>query len=459
MRDIALSMIFAATLPFIAMRPHIGIYAWYVFALLNPHRLTWSFAFAFPFAQVTAIVTLLAWIVSREPKKVPLNGITVAFGAYWFWMTVSLAFALNFDHALDRYIENSKIFLFAFLTIILFQSRQRIHALVWVVALSIGYYGIKGGVFTILTGGEYMIWGPADSFIGSNNDIGLALIMVIPLFRYLQMQDARLWFRLAMFGAMGLCLFSVVATYSRGAVVGVVAMAGVLWWRSSYKLVGVILGGVALVAVLATMPDKWMGRVETIQTYEQDDSAMKRLRMWNYGISLALKRPLTGGGLEVFHAEAYYPLFGYRRCGSLSEAPNCITVGQSAHSNYFQVLGELGFPGTIAYLAILYFMWTTGSWIVRRSRGGDDLQWAADLARMLQVAVVGYAVTGLFVNRANFELFYALVALMAGTRVCVAATVQPQRAPVAPSLSFRRPATEGEGGAPDVALPTLHRRS
>ena len=60
-------------------------------------------------------------------------------------------------------------------------NRTRIDALIWVAVISLLYYGIKGGVFTIETGGVYKVLGPDGTIIGDNNQLALALLMTIPL--------------------------------------------------------------------------------------------------------------------------------------------------------------------------------------------------------------------------------------------------------------------------------------
>src|SRR5438445_10335795 len=79
MRDIVLTAVIFATLPFILWRPHIGILVWTWIGFMNPHRLTWSFAYDMPFAMIVALVTLVGLLMSREPKKVA-----------WTWKTILL---------------------------------------------------------------------------------------------------------------------------------------------------------------------------------------------------------------------------------------------------------------------------------------------------------------------------------------------------------------------------------
>ena len=62
----------------------------------------------------------------------------------------------------------------------------------------------------------------------------------------------------------------------------------------------------------------------------------------------------------------------------------------------------------------------------KRSRDDPDLLWASQLAAMVQASLVGYAVGGLFLNKAYFDLFYHLVAIMVLTRAEVSKALQKE---------------------------------
>ncbi len=51
-----------------------------------------------------------------------------------------------------------------FVTLMLVNNRERMHWLVWMIVVSLGFYGVKGGVFTILKGGVNHVFGPAGKF-------------------------------------------------------------------------------------------------------------------------------------------------------------------------------------------------------------------------------------------------------------------------------------------------------
>ena len=68
-------------------------------------------------------------------------------------MCVTTLFALVPERAhlmLDRVL---KIQLFTFVGLLVLCKRVHVIGLIWVLVLSIGYYGIKGGLFTFLAGG------------------------------------------------------------------------------------------------------------------------------------------------------------------------------------------------------------------------------------------------------------------------------------------------------------------
>ena len=88
-----------------------------------------------------------------------------------------------------------------------------------------------------------------------------------------------------------------------------------------------------------------------------------------------------------------------------------------AHSIYFEVLGEHGFVGLALYLALGWFAWRSCTQVRREAKSRPGGLWLADLVRMLQVSLVGYASSGAFLGLAYFDLYYHLVALVVLAKV------------------------------------------
>ncbi|HID41482.1 MAG TPA: putative O-glycosylation ligase, exosortase A system-associated, partial [Pyrodictium sp.] len=337
--------------------------------------------------------------VTRDRRPPPLTRETVVLALFTLWMVVTTLFALE-PEAAGRQLEKVlKIQLFTFVTMMLIFNRERIHWLVWAIVLSIGFYGVKGGIFTLTTGGVHRVLGPYGTFIGGNNEIGLAMIMVLPLMRYLQLQARRVWARNLWWAAMGLTGIAILGTRSRGALVGILAMLAVLAWRTRRKLLFVLALAALAPAAWDFMPERWHARMETIERYQEDRSAQGRINAWGFAFNLALDRPLVGGGFETFRPRWF-----------LEYAPNPYKV-HDAHSIYFEVLGEHGFVGLALFLLLGWLTLRRAGRIRRLTKGRESLLWAHDLASMIQVSLVGYAVAGAFLGLAYFDLYYALVAM------------------------------------------------
>ena len=286
------------------------------------------------------------------------------------------------------------------------KNKQHIFALMWVSVASLALLGIKGGIFTLASGGSYHVWGPPGSFIEDNNEFALALVMTIPLIRFLQLQLRNKLGRLAMTGAMVLCAAAALGSQSRGALLAISAMAMTLWWRGKGKLQMGILLILAAVPLVAFMPDSWTNRMSTIETYQDDNSAMGRINAWWTAWNIALHYP-TGVGFNPARPE----LFG-------RFSPNPLQIN-AAHSIYFQVLGNHGFVGLFLFLGIWIACWRAAGWLRGQKHVAPEAKWTTELGAMCQVSLVGYAVGGAFLSLAYFDLPYEVLMLLVLTRIWV----------------------------------------
>jgi putative inorganic carbon (HCO3(-)) transporter len=398
-RDILIVLVVFGALPFIVARPYVGVLVWSWLGYMNPHRLAWGFASDLPLALVVAIATLFAVIFSKEPKRIPVTGLTIVWVCLIAWMGITTVFAIYPAEAWIQYEKVLKIQLMTFATILLMGSQERVRMLIWVIVISLGYYGVKGGVFTIIHGGDYHVWGPPGSFIEGNNELALALLMTLPLMHYLRMTSVNKWIRHGLLVAMILCAFSIVGSQSRGALVGGFAMALFLWLKSSRKVVTGAVLLVLLPLLIVFMPAQWHERMQTIETYETDASAMGRVDTWRMALRLANDKPM-GGGFELWTSDTFDRY-----------SPEKNTV-HDAHSIYFKVLAEHGWIGLSLFLVIGFSAWRTGTSIIRQTRDHPDLEWLSNLARMIQVSLAAYASGGLFLGLSYFDLYWHLVALL-----------------------------------------------
>ena len=406
MRDIAVTMAVFGLLPFILWRPWLGILVWTWLGFMNPHRLAWGFSLTLPFAMVVAITTIVAMMLSREDKKLVWTREISLMMVFLGWMVITTANALYPTLAWDQLIKVAKIFLMIFVAAMLINNAERLKALVLVIALSIGFYGVKGGIFTATTGGGYAVRGPSNTFIDGNNEIGLALAMTIPLLYFLSRHAKQMVLRPGFLAAAGLTAIAALGTQSRGALLGMGAMTTFLWLKSRSKFMTAIVIGAALLVALPLMPAEWYARMSTIQSYEQDASAQGRFNAWRMAFNMALHR-VTGGGFESFLGPSFWMY-----------APDPQNVHDS-HSIFFQILGHHGFIGLAMFLLLIGFTWFSASKVIRATKRDKATYWLRDLMAMIQVSLVAYLTTGAFLGLAYFDYFYNLCLIVAVGQVLV----------------------------------------
>jgi putative inorganic carbon (hco3(-)) transporter len=382
---------------------------WSWLGIMNPHRMTYGFAYDFPFSMTVGVVTIISFLFSKDTKRFPFTPVTVLLIIWILWMTIANITALNPDEAWPYWVRVLKIQVMIFVTLMVIRDKDKLNMLIWVVTMSLAFFGIKGGVFAIATGGQYMVQGPTDSFITGNTEISLALTMVLPLMRYLQLSATNKWVSRSMIMGMLLTVLAIAASYSRGALLAVVCMGLFLWLKTtgSRKIVLAFVMLIAAASTLAFIPDKWFEKMATIKTYDKDASALGRFDSWRFAFSLANQRPITGGGFQAFTPEAFQKF-----------APE-LQQARDAHSIYFQVLGQQGYVGLFIFLVLWIVTWRTATAIIKSCRDNERLRWAGDLAAMIQVSLVGYAVGGAFLSLAYFDVPYLLVAFVVLLKIVV----------------------------------------
>lgn len=399
MRDFFIISSIIIMVPFILRKPQVGILAWMWISIMNPHKLTYGWIYDYPLLDIIAGATLLSAVINiKKMHKVHFHPIITLLLVFYLWSTLTTIFAVDYDAAYLRWLPFSKTLLLVGLIFLYMNTKHWIMAQVGVFILSIGYTGIKGGLYTLIYGGGARIWGPPGTGWGDNNDVSIVMLMVIPMILALRGIYTKKFHRLGILGVAISFFFTVLGTQSRGALVGLLGMSTFAAWRSKQKILVIPLLLISLGAGLAFMPQSWWDRMGTIQTYEQDSSASSRILQWNYAIQISMERPFFASG---FNARFYQPYYKKYMEG--------IDENRSAHSNYFQVLEEQGFIGIFIYLLLMATIIIAASRVYKSAKDRDDLKWASLLLYSTQFSVVGYAFNGLTINQGYLEIYYFLL--------------------------------------------------
>jgi len=406
MRDLLIIGFIFAMLPFCFFRPYIGALMWVWISIMNPHRLTWGPAFGFPFAMLVAVTTMAGVLISKDRGKFPVSRETTLIILMGIWFTFTTTVALMPAAAWAKWDRVTKIYIMTIVPLFLLQEKNRLRLLLLVMVGSIAFFSVKGGISSLLTGGHYRVYGPRQSFIEENNALAVAELMMLPLMIHLGRTEKRVWVKRGLYISAVLTLVSIIFSYSRGALLGLFAVAVVYVTstrRWGYAIAFLLLAGIGY----SFIPQQWYDRMRTIKSYKQDESAMARFNSWQFAINVAMDRPFTGGGFRVFSSDQF-----------LRYGPDPYEAYDS-HSIYFEALGEHGFVGLGLFLALMGSSFLSVSAVERSIRGRPSVAWAGEYCTMLRLSLVAYAAGGAFLGLAYFDLYYDVVAAVVLLKIIV----------------------------------------
>jgi hypothetical protein len=193
-------------------------------------------------------------------------------------------------------------------------------------------------------------WGPPEGLIAGNNALGVALVMLVPFMYYLFQTSTRRYLRHGMVFLIAMTFLAILGTQSRGAFLALAVMGLFVGLKGKRPLLTTSIIGVVLVAAIGFMPSTWTSRMNTIESYDEDSSAMSRVYTWKTLWALALDRPLVGAGFNAA-IPIVFATYAPRDMGNF-DFRNTVLV---AHSIYFQALGEHGFSRPVPLPADWFF--------------------------------------------------------------------------------------------------------
>ena len=396
MRDLLVLIVVGLTLPISFYRPFFGLLCFSWLAYMRPQDLAWGFAASLPLSKFVALAIWLSLILRGKINILRVTPVSIAMILLWGWLFVSVLAAQNVDIALSKFTDISKVFLVALLSVVLVTSRERFILSIAAIGISLGFLGLKFGMFGILRGGVHFTKG-VGGMIGDNNDFALALNMCIPLLVYLAVSLPKRWMRWGVGSLIPMTAMTVVFTHSRGGFLALAALTLYILARSRQRVAGAIVISIAVVGGTQFVSDDYIDRLGTIVNYEDDSSAQGRLNAWEASYHMANDYPIVGVGLDNFTLlfKEYAP------------HPDDVHV---AHNTYLQILAEAGYIGLILYLLLLAVaLWTCES--ARYKAKILGYAWAESGARYLSASLVAFMVGGMFLNRAHFDLIYHIMIL------------------------------------------------
>ncbi|WP_022668849.1 putative O-glycosylation ligase, exosortase A system-associated [Desulfospira joergensenii] len=414
MRDLLVLVITGASIYLGLFRPWMGVLALALFTYLNPHRYAWGYTRSMPLYFIVFLSVILGMVLNgKDRQPFPWTRETIFFLMLLSWFTLTTHLHPDVPYAAkEQWIKVLKIYISIFPTFWMINTKEKMKWLIIVFAVSFGFVGFKGGLFAFSHGFAYKVQGPDGTFYAGNNEIGLALNMVLPLILLGASEFKSKFIKNSFYIVFFFSICSIISTWSRGALITLVTVLSAIIWstKKKWRMLPIAVVGLMIIAVvpqealMSFLPEEWFNRMETIQTYEQDQSAMGRIYAWKYAISRAKEHPFTGGGFETFRLH-----------------------GQDVHSAYFEILGEHGYIALILWLSLLFgTMYVLGR-LRSLSKYVQGFLWVRDYARAVQISLLAYAVGGAFLGVAYWDYFYHLVSLCVLMKIFLYRGIAEQR--------------------------------
>lgn len=240
------------------------------------------------------------------------------------------------------------------------------------------------------------------STLADPNDLALILLFPLAFAMALLVNRTSLFDRFLGLIGCATTMPAIIFTQSRGGLLGMITVFGILGLRkikSRTVVIALCVGTAFVLAVAMGLSSRVSGGAAELSETGIDESARGRLIAWHAAVNMMIARPLTGVGINGF-VDAYYqytPEWGNR--------------DKAVHSTWFQVVGEMGLPGIIVFLTMFVATFRSALRTLDRTikTKADPMLQATALAMVAGLA--SFAVAGTFLTQAFTWPLYVLIAL------------------------------------------------
>jgi O-antigen ligase len=328
-------------------------------------------------AKLVGALAMGAWFLawSRGRRAVVSTELSWPVAGLTAWIVLSLAAAYDQSAAVIFASRYLMFFVLAFLVVQTVDGQLRRATQLAAVAVASAAVAAVVGMLSFFLGGAERATGP----IQDPNDFGFLLAVTVPLAMH-QFQIARSrGRRVAAVLALALILAGTLATFSRGAIVGL-AVAGAYSlmtrrlrtrWALLFLVAALLIAGIANI-----LQPEMVGEALNRKEYIAQRNVNERLIAWQIALDQFGTSPVLGVGPGNFDRR-------YTEFGLPTARVGIITT----HNAYLNILAELGLPGLALFLSYLAV-----SWGMLRRRIPDDQAanaFRSSLAAGFVIALVG----------------------------------------------------------------------
>ena len=368
-------------------KPWWGVLSLAVFSYLNPHAYAWGFVRSLPVYYVLFLVVAFRTFICKDKQSLPKDWRIPVFVMLWIGFAISSTQAYFPDLAWQKFWIVTKIYLPFYFTLVLINTRQKLFSLIITIGASIGIVAVKGGIFAILKGFSARVYGPPNTQFEENNAFAVAMLISIPLLFLWQKESLSPWVKKGIPMTIPIIYAASLSSWSRGALLtmGVLTFMLIVNSKRKYLIIPLVL--ISAVFVKDYLPQEWFGRMNTIETYQQDSSAMGRLIAWTDGWNHTLSHPFTGAGFE-----------GWK-----------YVTERDWHSSYVEMFSEHGFIAFGLWLSLILGTLISLTSMPKKTQQVVGMEWVSNYCFMLRASLICYMVGTAFLGLSYWDLLYHLI--------------------------------------------------
>jgi O-antigen ligase len=253
-----------------------------------------------------------------------------------------------------------------------------------------------------------------DGVMSNSNDLAAQMILILPFFLYFVIKPkTNQLVRVAAFGGILYSIYVILATSSRGALLGLFAIAAYLFFRANgaQRIAVLVIVPILAVAFLAFLPKMNLARLGTLfgkeavgegvgGLDEAGESMASREELLRKSIQYTIEHPIFGIGPSQFEN---FEGISSRKLGQHGN-------WHATHNSWTQISSECGIPALLFFVGafISSYRLVNKSYLAARRQQNSEV---AQTCLCYLVALIGYLVTITFLAHAYHFVLPALVGL------------------------------------------------
>ncbi|MDD9198212.1 O-antigen ligase family protein [Aliivibrio sp. S2MY1] len=414
---ISLSVLSLAAL-YTLNRPFIIVLFFVIFSFFRIHEVfPQLYSLKIPLFLSLGSLTALIWQVgiTRQIKLFWCKEFTF-LTLFLVIVIVGVIFSSNRLLAIE-YFKNIywKIILMTFAIAILVRTPQQIAFTLKAITIAGALVGIvaiqnKLGGIGLIEGTRVTIGREFGSMLGDPNDLALVLMFPISFAVALLVTHQLPWHhRMIGFIAIPILFWAVIATQSRGGLLGMIAVFGIYGLqriKSKVLLMTIAVMASGALFVVAGISERVSGGAAEAGI---DASAMGRLYAWEAAFKMAVNNPITGVGLDNFYSNYFY------------YSPHWDGLNHAVHSTWFGVLAETGFLGLSVFISLIVVLIKSANRTLTSVKAvKDEINPAIYAsAQAIFAGLIGTIVSGTFLTQGfNWPIYILAALVVAVTKTC-----------------------------------------